>query len=598
MKLIITNIAAIILIVGCSASVKNIRNEQAYSDSLSNVQKAQDYFIQGSLAEFNGDYSKAIVEYQEALSLDPSAGIHFSLSKNYVKLNKLSSALSHAKSAVKLEPENSEYLMQVGTIHFLSHQLDSAAMFFEKVIDKDSSNYQAYFYLGQTYEEKKPLSALKVYNKLLDQVGAEWDILVRVAELNTRLGYEDKTIETIKNLIKLDPTNQQLQKFLIEALLQSNKYDEAIDVIDKNLISFPDDLELIEYKAKALFSLKRINESVNEYIKLVNNPDLEFSKKFVIAAAFMNESSKDSSIIPFAYDVISKIQGDSVDWQISSFLGELALKQKKDSLAVMHLKNAINKAEWNSQLYERTGIILFDLKKYNELQEFLIKPAEKFQDNFVINLLLGLSLGQMNKHEQALSYLQKSAKLNPNDITALHALGFTLQQLKRNSEAIPYLMDALKIQPNNIEVLSTLGLVYESLKNWKKSDSLYENILIKEPDNALVLNNYAYSLSERGDSLEYAFKMSKKAIDSEPENASYLDTFGWIHFKLGNYKEAEFYIKKAIDKEPDNSTLHDHLGDVYQKLNIIKKAVESWKKALQLDNSRKEIQEKILKVQK
>jgi len=208
-----------------------------------------------------------------------------------------------------------------------------------------------------------------------------------------------------------------------------------------------------------------------------------------------------------------------------------------------------------------------------------------------------LSFGQSNKHAVAYEYLVKAAKINPNDITALHALGFTLQQLKRNEEAIPFLKDALKIQPNNIEILSTLGLVYEGLKYWNKSDSLYEYILIKEPDNALILNNYAYSLSERGDSLSYALDMSKKAIDSDPENASYLDTYGWIHFKLGNYNEAEKFIQKSVNKEPDNSTLYDHLGDVLNTQGKKKMAIQNWKKALELDQARKEIQEKIKKAE-
>jgi tetratricopeptide (TPR) repeat protein len=595
MKTTIINIALLFLVIGCSSSVRNINDSRDYSDSLSNSQKAQDYFIQGSLAEFNGDYNKAIIEYQEALNLDPSAGIHFSLSKNYLRLNKLLSALKHAKSAVKLDPENTEFLMQLGSIYFISHQTDSASSVFEKVIALDSANHQAYFYLGQTYEEKKPLAALDVYNSLLKKVGAEWEVLIRVAELNTRLGFPDKTIETIKNLIKLDPSNIQLQKFLVESLLQNEQYNEAIEVTDKNLISFPDDIEFIEYKAKALFSLKDIGKSTDEYIKLIENPNLDYPKKFVIATAFMNESTKDSTIIPFAYKVISKIQSDTADWQTSAYLGELALKMEKDSLAVFHFKDAISKAEWNTQLWERLGILMFDSKKYNELESYLSKAAEKFPENFVINLLLGLSYGQSNKHAVAYEYLVKAAKINPNDITALHALGFTLHQLKRGNEAIPYLKDALKIQPNNIEVLSTLGLVYENLKYWNKSDSLYEYILIKEPDNSLILNNYAYSLSERGDSLSYALDMSKKAIDSDPENASYLDTYGWIHFKLGNYNDAEKFIQKSVDKEPDNSTLYDHLGDVLMKLGKKKKAVESWQKALELDKSRIEIEEKIKK---
>ncbi|PJA96527.1 MAG: hypothetical protein CO129_06065 [Ignavibacteriales bacterium CG_4_9_14_3_um_filter_34_10] len=597
MKTKIINIALLFLTIGCSSSVKNINDNQNYSDSLNSSQKAQDYFIQGSLAEFNGDYNRAIIEYQEALAIDPSAGIHFSLSKNYLRLNKLLSALGHAKSAVKIEPANTEFLMQLGSIYFLSRQLDSASTVFEKIIGLDSSNHQAYFYLGQTYEEKKPLAALEVYNTLLKKVGAEWEVLIRVAELNTRLGFPDKTIETIKDLIKLDPSNIQLQKFFIESLLQNQKYDEAIEVADKNLISFPDDIELIEYKAKAFFSLKKIEKSTEEYLKLIENPQLDYTKKFIIASAFMAESNKDSIVIPFAYKVISKIQSDSADWQTSAFLGELALKMERDSLAVFHFKDAISKAEWNTQLWERLGILMFDLKKYNELESNLLKAAEKYPENFVINLLLGLSFGQSNKHAVAYEYLVKAAKINPNDITALHALGFTLQQLKRNEEAIPFLKDALKIQPNNIEILSTLGLVYEGLKYWNKSDSLYEYILIKEPDNALILNNYAYSLSERGDSLSYALDMSKKAIDSDPENASYLDTYGWIHFKLGNYNEAEKFIQKSVNKEPDNSTLYDHLGDVLNTQGKKKMAIQNWKKALELDQARKEIQEKIKKAE-
>ena len=148
MKTKIINIALLFLTIGCSSSVKNINDNQNYSDSLNSSQKAQDYFIQGSLAEFNGDYNRAIIEYQEALAIDPSAGIHFSLSKNYLRLNKLLSALGHAKSAVKIEPANTEFLMQLGSIYFLSRQLDSASTVFEKIIGLDSSNHQAYFYLG------------------------------------------------------------------------------------------------------------------------------------------------------------------------------------------------------------------------------------------------------------------------------------------------------------------------------------------------------------------------------------------------------------------------------------------------------------------
>jgi tetratricopeptide (TPR) repeat protein len=87
--------------------------------------------------------------------------------------------------------------------------------------------------------------------------------------------------------------------------------------------------------------------------------------------------------------------------------------------------------------------------------------------------------------------------------------------------------------------------------------------------------------------------MSKKAVAQQPENQSYLDTYGWVHFKLGNYVEAEKYIKKAIEQGNANAVLYDHLGDVYMRLNDAERALEQWHIALKLDANNVALKEKI-----
>ena len=62
------------------------------------------------------------------------------------------------------------------------------------------------------------------------------------------------------------------------------------------------------------------------------------------------------------------------------------------------------------------------------------------------------------------------------------------------------------------------------------------------------MNNYSYTLAERGERLELALEMAKKAIEQEPDNPSYLDTIGRVYFKLGNYEKAREYISKAVEK--------------------------------------------------
>jgi tetratricopeptide (TPR) repeat protein len=117
-----------------------------------------------------------------------------------------------------------------------------------------------------------------------------------------------------------------------------------------------------------------------------------------------------------------------------------------------------------------------------------------------------------------------------------------------------------------------------------------------DSSNVLISNNYAYSLSERGFKLERALELAKFAVKAEPENSSYLDTIGWVHFKLGNYTEAIEFIKKAIEEDKSNATLFDHLADVYAKMSNKEKAVEYYEKALSLDPTIDNVKEKIEKM--
>ena len=82
--------------------------------------------------------------------------------------------------------------------------------------------------------------------------------------------------------------------------------------------------------------------------------------------------------------------------------------------------------------------------------------------------------------------------------------------------------------------------------------------------------------------------MSKKTIDSQPDNSSYLDTYGWIFFKMKDYKNALKYIQKAVDLGK-NATLLQHLGDVYEGMGEIVKALKAWKEGLDMTPDDKDL---------
>lgn len=97
-----------------------------------------------------------------------------------------------------------------------------------------------------------------------------------------------------------------------------------------------------------------------------------------------------------------------------------------------------------------------------------------------------------------------------------------------------------------IEALTTRADCHFALGRHDEAFREYDRILRMSPDNTLILNNYAYYLSLDGRSLGRAARMSQKAVEAEPENAVYLDTYAWILFKKKKYDASKAYFKKAM----------------------------------------------------
>ncbi|MCU7496946.1 MAG: tetratricopeptide repeat protein [Ignavibacteria bacterium] len=585
------------LLFGCASDKLQKSNESGEADSVESLQskEAIEHFIDGNIADAKGDYASAIVEYQDALRMDPKAGVYYSLAKDYLLTNKLSLALSNINNAVKLDSSNVDYYNVLAEVYSNGHQIDSAALAYEKIIKLDSGNVGAYYNLANIYQQSKPLQAMSLYQKLLTITGPEWSVLARIAELQERLGNTDESIKTIEQLLTLDPSNVEVRKLLIESYIKADKLDKAISSIDELEAKFPDDLTLREMKAQIYIQQEQWTKALDEYRVILDSPKVPMESKLKIGSIYLTQSMKDSTLLPLTRQVFEKLDKDSSNWQVKMVLGEIALRERKDSVAISEFKEVTSLARWNPDAWTRLGGLYFDNKKYEEAASVLNKAIKSFPDNFPINLILGLSLSQMNKYSEAKPFLEKAVYLNPNDLTALSAYGYTLNQLKESDSAVHYIKEALKLDSNNVDLIGTLGMIYNSQKKWDECDSAYSKALSLDPNNVLILNNYAYSLAERGIRLQEALKMAERAVSKEPGNSSYLDTYGWVFYRMGDYEKAEEFIRKALALDSSNSTLIEHLGDVNFKAGKKGKALEMWQQAYQLNTDNLELKTKIEK---
>jgi Flp pilus assembly protein TadD len=76
--------------------------------------------------------------------------------------------------------------------------------------------------------------------------------------------------------------------------------------------------------------------------------------------------------------------------------------------------------------------------------------------------------------------------------------------------------------------------------------------------------------------------MIRRAVKAEPANPSFLDSLGWVYFKLGQLKEAETNLSEAARVNATSPTIHEHLGEIYFARNEVAKARAAWEKALTL----------------
>lgn len=588
------------LLAGCSTQKEIGKSETDTTNQNSRESKALkdealNSFINGSIAEAKGDYANSVIEYQDALRIDPNAGIYFALAKDYLFLNKLPLALQNANKSVELDSSKIDYYNLLSDIYITARQYDSAAVVLQKVIKLDSTDISSYYRLARIYEGNKPLQAIEIYNKITGIIGPDWDVLTHVAELYSGLGEYKEAASSIKSLLTIEPNNNGLKMILSEYYFKAKMYDNALKIVDDIIASEPENAGAHERKAQIYLGMNKWTEAAKEYSFLLKQPNITLEQKIRIGAIYFDQSLKDSTLMPITKGLFEAIDKDTSYWQVKMYLGAIATSEKNDSLGIHYFKAATKLARWNAEGWVRLGGLYFDNHKYDEAVKLMTEAIKYFPEDFRVNLILGLALSQNGKYYDSRGYLQKAAILDSTDITALSAYGFTLSQLKENDEAIIYLEKALAISPNDINLLGTLGLIFDTQKKWNECDSIYQKALSIDSSNALINNNYAYSLSERGIKLDEALRMSTLAVKAEPKNSAYLDTMGWIYFKMGNYTEAEKYVQESLTIGGDKSDELEHLGDIESKMGNKDKAIQIWQKALDMDKTNTELKNKIEK---
>jgi tetratricopeptide (TPR) repeat protein len=110
--------------------------------------------------------------------------------------------------------------------------------------------------------------------------------------------------------------------------------------------------------------------------------------------------------------------------------------------------------------------------------------------------------------------------------------------------------------------------------------------LAKDPNNNQELNALGYTLADRTDRYQEALVLINKAVALKPNDAFYLDSLGWVYYRLGELDKAVDYLRQAVVIRPDVELL-THLGEVLWVQGKHDEAKQVWQQATKKEATNK-----------
>lgn len=464
------------------------------------------------------------------------------------------------------------------------------------------------------------------------------------------LNQPEKALEHAQQAVTLDEMNPFYYDLLAQAYIKLNKQNEAITVLQKASKKFPDETDFQPQLVDLLLKTARYDDAIEVLSKLETKSGMmiqavaqkkdiyRFQKKWDLAIAENRKlinATRDNA--PFYYDLHDLYLSQGKQMEAMRTLEELLVQHPNDPVANFKLVDYYN-ATGNPQKADELMYKNFDNPQLNLDAKvgFLVRAIQSpsFQNNVgmvqtmvaklsaqnpksaMVASLRGDVYASLNKPDSARYYFKKATRLEDTNPKVWEAILRLDMQLNQNDSLLQDSERALETYPNNPAVVYYNGIAYYNKKDYKnttrviekflkfdvkdpvmltqahsilgesyhrlgdhaKSDKAYERGMEIDPSNMTILNNYAYYLSLRGEKLDYALSLSDKTVKMMPNSPTYADTYGWILYQLGRYQEAQTYLQKAYSMTPSAETA-DHLGDVFFRLGNPDRAVELWREA-------------------
>ncbi len=511
-----------------------------------------DLFAKGVIQKEAGNTEQALDFFTKALEIDPNdPAALFEKAKLLSAYGQIPEAYQLAKKAVMLDGNNRWYKAAYGKIAQQDGKYDEYVQAYEELVkqypdDLNFLNELAYAYVFTGDYQK----AAREYDKIEEQVGITEPLTLQKVQVYTQLGDYQSGVKEYEKLINTSPQNTRYYALLAEYCAKNKMDDKAVWAYQQIEKINPDDpyvhISLADYYRKR----NNIQKSFEELKLGMANKKLDLQTKIKLLSTYysgsLNEVQKKQALE--LSQILIKVHPDepmAKTLYASLLYQNEEYKQARKLTAEILTQDSLNYAVWEQLLF-----CDMYLNNYKNLAHESDNVIDLFPNQPLPYLMNGIAYYQLKKYQKAANSLETG-----KDFVAGN------QQLLE-------------------EFYNYLGEIYYQMKNYDACYSAYDKVLSINPENSIVLNNYAYYLSLQKINLTKAEQMARHAVNLDPKNVNNIDTYAWVLYQQGNYEQALKWQDEALKNGGDtNGTVLEHYGKILEKLGRADEAKAYFKKA-------------------
>jgi len=533
--------------------------------------------------------------YQMIAKDKTNATIYDILYTEYARLHRVEDAERILKLKSSNNPKNATYMLPLAVFYIQTKRRDEAETVFKAMTDEkehpDGHLLAGDFFFFRMREFDRARSEYEAAIKAFPKDKAVYQ--KRLVELDATTLDNNSANQLLAEILKDNPKDSDAIAMRAALMLTTGNRDQinmAANDLQSLVTKNPDNYVLRFNLARALHAKNQDEQALLQLdtaIKL--RPDFMKAREFA-ASLYMNRGDS-SSALKTADLIIAKNNGDLQGHLVRS--GALLSLGERDQ-ARKELDYIVKTFPQNAEARFQVGYLDFLDKNYTAAEEVFSKLYKEFPkdhrglvgvtETLVAEKHVPEAIAEMSKaaaaepdrrdlklflanldvtgekYDDAIQIYQGLLDKDPKEAGLLYRQGETYRRKGDLNVAIEKFRLSSQAAPNDPRPLVELALILDGTGRADQAQPIYERILKIQPDHAVALNNLAFIKAEKGQDLDEAMGMVRRAQQKAPNNSAIADTLGWIYIKKHLSEEAVQVFQKLVVQEPDNPIFHYHYG--------------------------------------